>query len=267
LFSRNVSYVYPCFRGCDDAWTPGGQVLANLLKPANKAELVDILTYHVVAGNVSSHDLKDHELVATVEGKDVSVSLEFAGVFLNIGTNGARVITADVEASNGVVHIIDVVLTPPSPASALNIVKLAQSVPDLSTLVTAVVDAGLVATLSGTGPFTVLAPSNEAFAKLDPALLKYLLDPAHKTELVAVLTYHVIAGPAVYSYQLSDGEQVPTVNGAKVFVELRDGQVYFDRRARVLAANNGASNGVVHLISDVLIPPRVQAAFDAVVKA
>jgi transforming growth factor-beta-induced protein len=172
---------------------PAG-VLANLLKPENKAQLVDILTYHVVSGNVSASDLTNAELVKTVEGKSVSVNIEGHSVFLNVGTNGAKVITANVEASNGVVHLIDAVLLPPAAAFNGNLVQLAEAVPELSTLVKAVVAAGLVSTLEGKGPFTVFAPTNDAFDRLPAGLLNYLLNPAHKAELIAVLTYHVVSG-------------------------------------------------------------------------
>jgi len=247
---------FTVFAPTNDAFNrlPAG-VLANLLKPQNKAQLVDILTYHVVAGNVQSGNLTNGELVPTVEGKSVSVNIEtVGGVYLNVGTQSAHVIQANVEASNGVVHLIDAVLLPPSPASSDNIVQLAQSVSDLSTLVTAVVDAGLAATLSGPGPFTVLAPTNEAFGKLNPEFLANLLKPANKDLLVAVLTYHVISGD-VYSYQINDGADVPSLDkGHNLHFGVQYGQIFIDGHARVLAANIGASNGVVHLIDNVLIP-------------
>merc|ERR1711934_568483 len=107
-------------------------------------------------------------------------------------------ITADVEASNGVVHIIDAVLLPPAaptPAptpATKNIVELAESVKDLSTLVAAVVAGGLADTLSSPGPFTVFAPTNEAFAALPAGVVAKLLKPEGKKELVDILTYHVL---------------------------------------------------------------------------
>jgi len=251
---------FTVFAPTNDAFNalPAG-VLDNLLKPENKAQLVDILTYHVVAGNVQSGNLTNGELVPTVEGKNVSVNIEaVGGVYLNIGTQSANVIQADVEASNGVVHLINAVLLPPSPPSTDNIVQLAQSVSDLSTLVTAVVAAGLASTLSGPGPFTVLAPTNEAFAALPAGVLDNLLKPENKAQLVAVLTYHVISGD-VYSYEINDGTAAPSLdNGAKLSFNAKYGAITINGASKVLLANVGASNGVVHLINAVLLPPSVQ---------
>jgi len=254
---------FTVFAPTNDAFNnlPAG-VLANLLKPENKAQLVDILTYHVVAGNVQSGNLTNGELVPTVEGKNVSVNIEtVGGVYLNVGTQSAHVIQANVEASNGVVHLIDAVLLPPSAPSTDNIVQLAQSVSDLSTLVTAVTDAGLAATLSGPGPFTVLAPTNEAFAALPAGVLDNLLKPENKAQLVDILTYHVVAGN-VQSGNLTNGELVPTVEGKNVSVNIEAvGGVYLNigtQSANVIQADVEASNGVVHLINAVLLPPSVQ---------
>merc|ERR1712195_255881 len=139
--------------------------LAHLLKPANVKELDAILTYHVVSGVAAfSKDLTDGEKIKTVEGQSVVAHVSAAGVMIN----DATVKTADIAASNGVVHIIDAVLIPKAPAGK-TIVDLAVATADLSTLVAALKAGGLVETLSGKGPFTVFAPTNEAFAKLPPA--------------------------------------------------------------------------------------------------
>merc|ERR1712028_285875 len=127
---------------------PAG-VLANLLKPENKAQLVDILTYHVAPGDVHAKDLHDMEMITTVEGKSVTARVSGSSIFIN----SAKVTAADNDASNGVVHIIDAVLVPGSaPIPKNNIVDLAVANPDLSTLVTALKAADLVDTLSGIGP-------------------------------------------------------------------------------------------------------------------
>merc|ERR1740117_1696182 len=139
---------------------PAG-VLANLLKPENKAQLVDLLTYHVASCDVHAKGLMDMQMLTTVEGKNVTVRVAGKDILIN----SAKVTTADVDASNGVVHIIDAVLMPgdaPAPAGK-TVVDLAVANPDLSTLVTALKAADLVDTLSGKGPFTVFAPTNEAF--------------------------------------------------------------------------------------------------------
>merc|ERR1719387_1140567 len=190
-----------------------------LLKPENKAKLVDILTYHVAAGSVHAADLKNGEKIKTVEGKQVEARIFGSGKKSYVFINNARVTTADVDASNGVVHIIDSVLIPPAMQAEIeasqNIVELVSATADLSTLVTAVKAAGLVDTLNGKGPFTVFAPTNEAFAKLPKATLAYLLEPANADKLKQLLTYHVAAG-AVSSMDLTDGEKIKTVEGSTV---------------------------------------------------
>ena len=134
---------------------------------------------------------------------------------------------------------------------------LAVATPDLSTLVTALKAGGLVDTLSGAGPFTVFAPTNEAFAALPKAVLDYLLDPAHKAQLVDVLTYHVASG-SVHAADLKNHEKIPTVEGKDVEVTLKDSKVYINN-AQVTTADIDASNGVVHIVNAVLLPPKYAA--------
>merc|ERR1712127_1131192 len=226
-------------------------LLKHLLDPANKAQLVDVLTYHVASGSVHAADLKNDEKIKTVEGKDVEARIVGSKVFIN----QAQVTTADIDASNGVVHIINSVLIPAHFNSAgKTIVDLAVATPDLSTLVTALKAGGLVDTLSGAGPFTVFAPTNEAFAALPKAVLDYLLDPAHKAQLVDVLTYHVASG-SVHAADLKNHEKIPTVEGKDVEVTLGLSKVYINN-AQVTTADIDASNGVVHIVNAVLLPPR-----------
>merc|ERR1712166_1212193 len=162
------------------------------------------------------------------------------------------VTAADNAASNGVVHIIDGVLLPPAPLP--NIVQLAQSVPDLSTLVTALVDGKLTDALSGTGPFTVFAPTNEAFAEIPAATLARLLDPANIKELDALLEYHVIAGAAIFAKDLKPTQEVKTLEGDELKIVVNAGRVTVNNNT-VTATDNAASNGVVHIIDGVLLPP------------
>merc|ERR1719503_484165 len=134
-----------------------------------------------------------------------------------------------------------------------NLVQLAQSVDALSTLVQAVIAGGLVDTLSGPGPFTVFAPTNEAFAALPQAVLAALLRPENKATLVKVLTYHVAAGD-VHAKDLVNGELIATVEGDKVKATVSKSGVKINN-ANVTAADNDASNGVVHIIDAVLLYP------------
>lgn len=225
----------------------GSATLNNLLNPANKGLLTEILTYHVVAARALSTDLHNGESIPTVEGQNVTAHVVSQGVFID----GAQVVKADVLASNGVVHIIDRVILPAPAPGNLTIVQLAQSVPTLSTLVKAVVAAGLADTLSGPGPFTVFAPTDAAFAKLGN-LLPQLLEPQNKAKLVKILTYHVVSGRA-FSTDIYNGEQVPTVEGETVAVSI-NAQGVFINKAQVIQADVNASNGVVHVVDTVLIP-------------
>ncbi len=139
-----------------------------------------------------------------------------------------------------------------------DIVELAVGTESLSTLVAAVQAGGLVETLQGDGPFTVFAPTNEAFAKLPEGVVENLLKPENKDALVAVLTYHVVPGK-VKSTDLSDGMTAKTVEGSKITVDINYGKVMIDN-ANVTAANIMASNGVVHVIDTVILPPSIKKA-------
>jgi uncharacterized surface protein with fasciclin (FAS1) repeats len=137
------------------------------------------------------------------------------------------------------------------------IVGIAASNPDFSTLVAAVSAAGLADTLSGPGPFTVFAPTNEAFAKLPAGTVDTLLKPANKQQLAAILAYHVLPA-AVMAKDVKPGT-VQTVNGATLTVAVEDGTVIVTdgqgNEAKVIATDIAASNGVIHVIDAVLLPP------------
>ena len=141
-----------------------------------------------------------------------------------------------------------------------DIVELAVGTESLSTLVAAVQAGGLVETLQSDGPFTVFAPTNEAFAKLPEGVVENLLKPENKDALVAVLTYHVVAGK-VKSTDLSDGMTAKTVEGSEITVDINYGKVMIDN-ANVTAANIMASNGVVHVIDTVILPPSIKKALE-----
>merc|ERR1711862_382369 len=177
--------------------------------------------YHVLPEQVLSTDLKIFQSVKTVEGKNVHVIKNSRGVHVGPSIRQlSRVTAADNKASNGVAHIIDGVLLPPAQFNdehTPNIVELAQSVPDLATLVAAVVAGDLVDTLSSPGPFTVFAPTNEAFGALPAGTLDSLLKPENKDQLVDILTYHVLP-EQVLSTDLKIFQSVKTVEGKNVHV-------------------------------------------------
>lgn len=135
------------------------------------------------------------------------------------------------------------------------IVQLASETESLSTLVTAVKAAGLVETLNGDGPFTVFAPTNAAFEALSDGVLEDLLKPENKDKLQAVLTYHVVSGN-VMSTDLKDDMKAATVQGENIMIDLSNGvQV---NGADVVKADVIASNGVVHVIDEVILPPSMK---------
>jgi uncharacterized surface protein with fasciclin (FAS1) repeats len=142
--------------------------------------------------------------------------------------------------------------------SSRNIVETAVSAPNFSTLVAAVKAAGLVETLSSKGPFTVLAPTNEAFAKIPAESLAKLLLPENKDRLVKLLTYHVIAG-SVNSSQIVKLEDnaAQTVEGDWIGIEVEDGKVVLNTDTTVLVTDIQTSNGIIHAIDSVLVPDDV----------
>ncbi|MBS0011595.1 MAG: fasciclin domain-containing protein [Bacteroidales bacterium] len=135
-----------------------------------------------------------------------------------------------------------------------DIVDLAVATDFLSTLVAAVKAADLVETLKSDGPFTVFAPTNDAFAALPEGTLESLLKPENKDQLIAILTYHVVAGK-VKSTDLSDGMKAKTVQGSEITVGISSSGVKIND-ASVTAADIMASNGVVHVIDKVILPPK-----------
>lgn len=136
-------------------------------------------------------------------------------------------------------------------AAKKTVVEIAAGNKDFSTLVTAVKAAGLAETLSGEGPFTVFAPTNEAFAKLPKGTVEDLLKPENKTKLAGILTYHVVSGK-VLAADVKPGK-VKTVNGAELTIEVKDGAVTVDG-AKVTKTDIVGSNGVIHVIDSVVLP-------------
>ncbi|QEH33385.1 Immunogenic protein MPT70 precursor [Aquisphaera giovannonii] len=136
-----------------------------------------------------------------------------------------------------------------------DIVDTAVAADSFKTLVAAVKAAGLVDTLKGEGPFTVLAPTDEAFAKLPEGTVESLLKPENKEKLVAILKYHVIPGKAMAADVVKlDGEKVKTAEGKSVKVAVKDGSVMING-AKVVKTDIEASNGVIHVIDTVILPP------------
>lgn len=258
-----------------DALGDGYHSLSDFDTDEEKALLVKVLTYHVVPDIAAfSTDLFDGQSIPTLQGENLGVNLKNGTVHIIDATDtNATVVMPDVEASNGVVHVINKVLLPQEVLDLLapslpNIVELAQSVEDLSLLVEALIqaDAGLVEVLSGEGPFTVFAPTNDAFQDLLDALgpdyhsISDFDTPEEKELLTKVLTYHVVAGAAVASSELTNHQELVTVQGESLFAIINHGVFIKDKtsvKAKVIGADNVASNGIVHIIDKILLPQEV----------
>ena len=258
---------FTVFAPTDAAFTAAGIDLASFDTDEENATLSDILLYHVYSGAVASADVTDGLTVTMVNGDDATFAVAADGT---VSVGGATVTTADVPASNGVIHIIDTVLTPP--ADLVDIPAVATSTGVHTALVSALAQANLVATLQGTGPFTVFAPTDAAFTDAGIDLSSFDTDEENAT-LVDILTYHVVSG-SVLSTALTDGLTATALNGDDVtFTVNADGVKVND--ANVVTADVAASNGVVHVIDKVLMPPAdpvdepeepVLATCDAVVR-
>ena len=237
---------FTVFAPTDEAFAklPKG-TLESLLKPENKAKLAAILTYHVVPGSVKAADVVKLKSATSVQGQRIDVKV--AGK--DVTVDGAKVVATDVACSNGVIHVIDTVILPVEGT----IVDVAAKNGSFNTLVAAVKAAGLVETLNGKGPFTVLAPTDAAFAKLPAGTLEMLLKPENKQQLADILKYHVVPGVAAYSDAVVKMSEVPTVLGTPVKVAVVDGKVRLNG-ATVVAADVEAWNGVIHVVDTVILP-------------
>lgn len=219
---------------------------------ANKPLLTAVLTYHVLPAKVASSAIPFGKAITTVQGSILKIDSVSGAVVITDGRNRtSKVVTADVAASNGVVHIVDKVILP----ADKNIVQTAQALPQFSILVEAVVAANLQGTLSGTGPFTVFAPTNTAFANLLTELgvtkAALLADTALLTK---VLTYHVVAG-RVLKADVPLNTPIKTVQGDTLTVGST--LAITDQRGRtsnITGTDVLTSNGVIHVIDKVILP-------------
>ena len=219
-------------------------------------ELTNVLLYHVVAGQALASDLSDGQQITTLLDADVVVSITADGVFIN----QAQVIVADVTAGNGVVHVIDAVLLPPTPPSN-TVVDIIVNSDDHTLLEAAVIEAGLVEALSGEGPFTVFAPNDAAVVALTEALGITAEELLALPNLGEILQYHVV-GASAYAADLSDGQMITTLLGEDVTVSITAEGVMINN-AMVIVADIAADNGVVHVIDAVLLPPTANAVNEA----
>lgn len=252
---------FTLFAPSDEAFMESGVDLASL----TPAQLKNVLAYHVIPGvRVLSSDLAPIQRVPSAQGGELEIVKK-----KSVKVNGAKVIFADLLTGGGVVHVIDRLLLPPpttpvvtpslptpveTTSDAVTIAEAAMATPELSVLA-AVLELPaykpIVEALSSAGPFTVFAPTNEAFSRAG-------IDPLQTDVVTQVLMYHVIAGAAVYSTDLQEGTHfnVDTFEGSPLQVKKGSDGVTVNG-VNVVYADVAASNGVVHLIDEVLIPPTI----------
>jgi uncharacterized surface protein with fasciclin (FAS1) repeats len=249
---------FTVFAPTDEAFAalPEGTVEALL---ADIPALTDILLYHVVAGKVMAADvvgLDGQSVETALAGKSVDIKVDMGNVYLN---ETVKVIITDIEASNGVIHVIDAVLLPPSDEAMMekmDIVDTAVADGRFTTLVAAVQAAGLVDTLKSEGPFTVFAPTDDAFAALPAGTVEGLL--ADIPALTDILLYHVVAGKVMAADVVGlDGQSAETaLVGKSISIKVDGDKVILNDNVNVIITDIETSNGVIHVIDAVLLPPQ-----------
>lgn len=255
--------------------------LNELLEPQNRDQLIAILTYHVVPGRVLAADVAQGTTLETVQGSPLAIAADETAVTVGQAT----IVTTDVICANGVIHVIDTVLMPPTPPGEpepgpepepdmeaesdepepvaepeetaepelKNLVDTAIAAGQFKTLLAAVEAAGLMETAKGEGPFTVFAPSDEAFAKIEAATLEELLLPENKSRLEGILSYHVIRAKLLAADMVAT-TTATTLQGAELPIVV-DGDTVTVGGAKVVSTDILCSNGVIHVIDTVLLPP------------
>ncbi len=233
---------FTVFAPTDEAFAklPAGTIEALLADPE---QLKNVLLYHVVAGKVMSDQAMSLTEAEMVNGDKVNIKADMGKLMINDST----VVIADIEASNGVIHVIDSVLLPPQKAT---IVDIAKEDGRFTTLLAAVEAAGLVDTLNSEGPFTVFAPTDEAFAKLPAGTIEALLQDI--PQLSSILLYHVVPGKLMAA-DVTAADYLTTAQGESVRIKVEDGKAYINE-AQIILTDIEAANGVIHVIDTVILP-------------
>ncbi|MDX1935377.1 MAG: fasciclin domain-containing protein [Capsulimonadales bacterium] len=247
----------------------------DLLKPENRAMLRRVLLFHVTRGKMTAADVGRLAVGTrgpTLAGDELTVTSTEP-----LKINGAMVVRTDINADNGVIHVIDTVLMPTTPSPSgpavtpttgtvaplpnatplgtMTLTEVASADPQFSTLVTLLKAAGFDESLSKRGPLTVLAPTNEAFNKLPSGTVEDLMKPENLTTLQAILKYHLVPGQYVASdvSGLNGQAASTTLRGSTLAVSTTGGVRV--NNATVVRPDVGARNGVIHVIDTVLMPP------------
>ena len=231
---------FTVFAPTDQAFADAGIDLADFDTDEENQTLTNILLHHVLSGEVTSSMLTDGMLAQMVNGDKVKF-----GVGATVTVGEATVTGADVVSSNGIIHVIDKVLMPPA-----DIPTTAGTTGIHNSLVAAVVQADLLATLEGPGPFTVFAPTDDAFAKLPEGTVESLLETI--PELKNILLYHVVSGN-VLAADVVSLESAETLQGQNISISVM-GNVVKINDAQVIITDIQGSNGTIHVIDTVLLP-------------
>lgn len=232
---------YTVFAPTDDAFAAIPEETLNALTPA---QITDIILFHALPTVVSSNQLQPTQDVTSAQGEVLLVQAEGGVVTVN---GSATVQQADIEASNGIVHVIDEVLLP-SGFREPSLADLAAADGRFTALLGAVEATGLTTTLTYLGPFTVFAPTDEAFEAISATV-----ESLTSEQLLQVLTYHVL--PAVVeSGDLQPEQTVATVNGQDITIEVNGDGAFINDDSEIIETDLGGANGVIHVIDAVLIP-------------
>jgi len=238
------SNSYTIFAPTDAAFAKLGlQKLEQIMLPANRETLKNLLAYHIVPGNSTSSVVGTWSFGNTLNGQRFTVNATNG-----ISVDGFKVVTPDIKCNNGVIHVIDGVMWP----ETKNVLEVAQNAGKFRTFWAALEAAGLTSTIQSEGPFTILAPSDEAFAKLPKGEIEKLFMPANKAQLVEFLNAHIIPS-RVFADQAMKTATFTTVEGGKVKFTNANGTPMVNNAA-ITSTDIDASNGVIHVIANVIVP-------------
>jgi len=250
---------FTVFAPTDAAFSALGTETIDALLADPQGALTDVLTNHVVAGVADGSNITDGTAISSLLGQTLTFSVNDGNLLIN----DVLITAADIKTDNGVVHVIDAVLVPALSINRVNgtIMDVVSSSPvhtQLNSLITA---AGLDDDLSGEGPFTLFAPTDDAVAALPEEVVSALLaDPTGA--LADVLLYHAVSGVAASSV-LSDGVQFSNLAGANLTVSASDDGIFIND-AQVTVADIFTDNGVVHVIDAVIVPPMAMTVLDII---
>ena len=198
----------------------------------------------MIPGRLPAEHVLKSKFATTANGQRIDISVTDGGVRVD----SATVVKTDIECSNGIIHVIDSVLLP----STMDIVETALEAGSFKTLAAALTAAQLVEALQGDGPFTVFAPTDDAFAALPEGTVEGLLEPENRNKLADILKLHVVPG-RLYADAVASGEALESLQGQHLRARVH-GDAVLVNGARVLKADIETANGVIHVIDSVILP-------------